>query len=131
MTAPLAKLESEADLEVPLQAPLAVVFKHSTRCGLSASALIEVRQFAACHPTIPVYLLDVIADRALARSVAQRLGVRHESPQAIVLAYGSVRWHGSHSQVSAAAMEAAISGAEQPAGQSSERVADGASPGRA
>ena len=131
MTAPLVRLESEADLEAPLQAPLAVVFKHSTRCGLSASALIEVRQFAACHPTIPVYLLDVIADRALARHVAQRLGVRHESPQAIVLAHGRVRWHGSHSRVSAAAMEDVVSGTEHPAGQSPDPVANGSFPGHA
>ena len=110
MTEPLPRLESEAELDPLLRAPLAVVFKHSTRCGFSSSALLEVRQFAARHPAIPILLLDVIADRALARSVAIRLGVRHESPQAIVLERGHVLWHASHSQVSLTALEEATRG---------------------
>jgi len=114
VTESLRRLESEEALSPLLQAPLAVVFKHSTRCGLSASALIEVRQFAARHPGVPIALLDVIANRALSREVATRLGVRHESPQAIVLATGRVIWHGSHSEVSLAALEGATHGLDHP-----------------
>lgn len=110
MTEPLLGLERGSALAPLLQAPLAVVFKHSTRCGFSSSALIEVRQYAARHPGIPVFLLDVIADRALARELAARLGVRHESPQALVLAGGRVIWHGSHGQVSLVALEEATRG---------------------
>jgi bacillithiol system protein YtxJ len=112
-----------------LRAPLAVVFKHSTRCGISSSALIEVRQFAVEHPEIPVFLLDVIADRALARRVAARLGVRHESPQALVLGRGRVLWHGSHSQVSLAALEEATRGSAASPDEVTPRLPDSATRG--
>jgi bacillithiol system protein YtxJ len=127
VTEPLPRLESDAGLESLLRASLAIVFKHSTRCGLSASALIEVRQFAARHPEIPVYLLDVIADRALARTVAARLGVQHESPQALVLSHGSVAWHASHTRISQTALENATRALEPSPAEASQRLLDGAS----
>jgi len=60
------------------------------------------------HPAIPVYLVDVIAQRPLSREIAARLGIRHESPQVIVLRNGAVAWHGSHSDVSAEALAAQV-----------------------
>jgi len=100
-------LRDESEFERVLQEPLAFVFKHSTRCGTSTAALIEVRQYAASHPDVPVYLVDVIEDRALARRIAARVGVPHESPQAILLAAGTAAWSASHFDVSLAALEEA------------------------
>jgi bacillithiol system protein YtxJ len=56
------------------------------------------------HPTVPVYLVDVIAQRLLSRDIAARLGIRHESPQAIVLRNGAAAWHASHYAVTAEAL---------------------------
>jgi bacillithiol system protein YtxJ len=89
-------LADEADLETVLAAPLAVVYKHSPRCGVCISSLHEVRYFAEGHVDVPVYQIDVVANRALARTIAKRVGVRHESPQVIVMAEGRAVWDASH-----------------------------------
>ncbi len=56
------------------------------------------------HPDVPVYWVDVKAERPLSRELADRLGVTHESPQAILLRQGAPVWHASHSDVTARAI---------------------------
>ncbi|RPI19544.1 MAG: bacillithiol system redox-active protein YtxJ [Acidobacteria bacterium] len=101
---PMREITSEQDLEKVFDEPLAVVFKHSTRCPISRTAQREVELFLNKRPDIPVYLVDVIRDRLISRALATRTGVRHESPQTIVLRRGAVAWHGSHYQVTADAI---------------------------
>lgn len=108
------RVTEETELEDILEEPLAVVYKHSPRCGISRGALIEVQQFAAGHLAVPVYLLDVIAQRQLARHLAERLGVRHQSPQVILVRDGRAVWHASHYRVSAERIESALADARAP-----------------
>ncbi len=56
------------------------------------------------HPDVPVYWVDVKGQRPLSREIAGRLGITHESPQAILLRRGTPVWHDSHSGVTAAAI---------------------------
>lgn len=44
-------------------------------------------------------------DRPLSLAVAERTGVRHESPQVICLVGGKAKWHLSHHAITAAALE--------------------------
>lgn len=74
-----------------------LVFKHSTRCPISAGACRSLESLDTGK--IPVYWIDVIAHRDLSMAAAERLGVRHESPQAILLRNGEVVWHASHGSV--------------------------------
>ena len=60
------------------------------------------------HPDAPTMLVDVIADRATARGIADRCGVRHESPQAILFENGRAAWHVSHRAITSAALAAAF-----------------------
>lgn len=97
---------TDADgLRAALDEPLAVIYKHSPFCGLSTEAAGEVRQFMEQNPDVPVFLVDVIRDRELAVEVEQRFGIRHESPQVIVLRDGSPFWSASHRGVTAGALE--------------------------
>ncbi|MDH3291661.1 MAG: bacillithiol system redox-active protein YtxJ [Gemmatimonadota bacterium] len=107
----LRRVTQEADLEGVLDEALAVVYKHSPRCGVSAAALIEVRQFAAGHPEVPVYRVNVIAHRPVSQVIAERLEVRHQSPQVILVRHGQTVWHASHYRVSAERLEAALADA--------------------
>ncbi len=91
-----------------------VVFKHSTRCPVSAWAFEEVKRFEAAHPEIPVHLLKVVEDRPVSLYLADRLGVRHQSPQAILVRSGQAVWNTSHEGVTAGALEAATAAAGQP-----------------
>ena len=104
----LRRVRDEDELEGLLAEPVAVLYKHSPLCGLSAIAAGEVRSFIDDSPGTPVYLLDVIRQRGLAREVERRLGIRHESPQAIVLRQGDPVWNASHRGVTAEALRAAV-----------------------
>ncbi|HUG40199.1 MAG TPA: bacillithiol system redox-active protein YtxJ [Longimicrobiales bacterium] len=104
----LRPIRSEDDLEAALNEPLAVLYKHSPLCGLSAVAAREVRSFLEGSPGTPVYLVDVIRERRLARGLGERLGIRHESPQAIVLRDGVAIWSASHRGVTALALRSAM-----------------------
>jgi bacillithiol system protein YtxJ len=79
-----------------LAEPLAVVYKHSPICPTSNMAYEEMRSLRRLQGDVPVYLVDVIHSRPLSRYIAERVGVVHQSPQAIILRAGVPAWHGSH-----------------------------------
>lgn len=97
----IGKLESMADLRDALVAPRVLLYKHSTRCGLSTRAAEEVATFAENFPDARVELVDVVADRAISNAIEARFGVRHESPQILLVVEGSVVDHVSHREVTA------------------------------
>lgn len=88
------------DFDAVLKADVAVLFKHSPSCATSWFARSEVNAFAEEHPAIPVHTISV-RNRALAREIAERVNVRHESPQVIVFRRGQVVAHTSHEGVTA------------------------------
>lgn len=94
-------LHDDEDFETAVQAGVAVLYKHSNRCFMCRRSLRQMEQFAEGRPDVPVYIIDVVAQRDLSSSIADRFGVRHESPQVILVRDGSPVWDGSHSAVSA------------------------------
>jgi len=78
-------------------APLVVVFKHSISCPISAAAYREMQQLEN-----DVVLIEVQSAREVSRELANRTGIRHESPQVIVFRNGKAVWNASHYGVSAA-----------------------------
>jgi len=94
---------TEADLALLLAAPLAVLYKHSPICPTSSVAYEEILAFRRRSP-VPVYLVDVVRHRPLSRELAERIGVQHASPQAIILREGVAAWHRSHHDIHADAM---------------------------
>lgn len=110
----LQPLRSEADLDAALAHSAlepVVLFKHSSACPLSAYAYAEMRALAAEPGGPPVYRLVVQAQRALSNALAQRFGVRHESPQVLVVHHQQLTFHASHGRVRAAAVRAAAADA--------------------
>lgn len=92
----MQKIATEADIATVLAEPLAVVYKHSPICPTSGQAYEEMRSLRRLQQDVPVYLVDVIQSRPLSRYIAERVGVVHASPQAIILRAGVPAWHGSH-----------------------------------
>jgi len=80
---------------------LAVVFKHSRSCPTSWAADKQVKTFIASHPAVPVYTILVRQDRELSQQIAALTGVRHESPQVILLRKGVAIASASHQDVTA------------------------------
>lgn len=64
-----------------------VIFKHSTRCSISAMALNRLeREFdQARMGESPIYFLDLISFREVSNQVAEEFEVMHQSPQVLVI----------------------------------------------
>jgi len=92
-----------------------LLFKHSYTCGISMEALDELvshmnqRAPAASETSAPQYaMVTVQTHRAVSNAIAQQLGVRHETPQALLIKDGRVVWSASHFRVTATAVDSAI-----------------------
>lgn len=99
-------IQSLDELETVLARDRALLYKHSTRCGLSTRAKRQIRAFMENFPAAPVYLVDVIADRSVSDEIEDRLGIRHESPQAILVEGGNPRHSATHRGVRAEVLAA-------------------------
>jgi|YNPNPStandDraft_1061719.scaffolds.fasta_scaffold06311_5 bacillithiol system protein YtxJ len=89
--------------------PPVMLFKHSTRCPISARALRAAEAWLADHPGLvnPCRIL-VVEHRPVSDLAAERLGVRHESPQALLIRGGRVIWHASHLSIHGDALDKAL-----------------------
>lgn len=87
----------------------AVIFKHSPTCGISAQAFESISEWLRGEvPDADFYLVPVPAGRELSTRLSQKFGIRHESPQVMVIDGGEVTWHGSHFRATASAIAAAL-----------------------
>ena len=96
----------ESLIERSQQQPV-VIFKHSLTCPISASAFQQMTGYPG-----DVALVEVQRARSLSNEIEKRLGIRHESPQVIVLSNGQVVWDASHFKVTADAVAEAVSQAQ-------------------
>jgi len=78
-----------------------VLFKHSTTCPISSGVYDEVSRADA-----DINLIIVQNARSVSSAVAEKTGIRHESPQALVIKNGEVVYHASHYDVTAQELEA-------------------------
>ncbi|MGJ8685735.1 MAG: bacillithiol system redox-active protein YtxJ [Nonlabens sp.] len=63
-----------------------VIFKHSTRCGISRMVLKNFESgYTLKDEDASFYLLDLLNHRELSNTIASRLNVMHQSPQIIVI----------------------------------------------
>jgi bacillithiol system protein YtxJ len=86
-----------------------LLFKHSVSCGTSFEALDELIDHLNDERLPARYaMITVQTHRDLSSAVARRLGVRHETPQALLIREGRVVWSASHFRVTGGALEAAI-----------------------
>jgi bacillithiol system protein YtxJ len=99
----IQKLCSQAELEEALR-QTAVFYKHSSRCWMSHRALRQLERYTRSSAAKPVFLIDVIEQRDLSNQLAEIAGVRHASPQVILMEEGEAKWHASHLGVSAKAL---------------------------
>ena len=76
-----------------------VIFKHSTRCSISAVALQRLQRVT--QPSdIDFYFLDLLSFRSLSNQIVDLFNVPHESPQILVIRDGSCVFEESHMGIS-------------------------------
>ena len=105
-------LTTHDELNAALEASLVVLYKHSPICAVSTWSLREVQRFEREHPGTAVYHIDVIHHRELSNWIAQHFGIRHESPQALVVRNGRAAWATSHSGITADALRKQVTPSE-------------------
>src|SRR5438132_13817884 len=85
-----------------------LIFKHSTQCSISSYVYQEFARLAQSSGELICGLVLVIENRLLSDAIAERLQVRHESPQAIVVKDGRATWHASHWSITADSLSEAL-----------------------
>lgn len=95
----------EASKTIPV-----LIFKHSTRCGISRFVLEKFeREYNVPSDKLQSYFLDLIAFREISNEVANKFKVRHQSPQIIVIQNGEVIYDASHNQIEVCDLKQIIS----------------------
>ena len=84
-----------------------LLFKHSRYCGVSCEALDELQSHidARADGGVSYKMITVQTHRPVSDAIAQRLGLRHETPQAILLRDGKVVWNASHFRITATQLD--------------------------
>lgn len=80
-----------------------LLFLRDPWCPISQAADDEIRALGVAVPTI-----DVSVSHDLNKLVAQETGIKHESPQAIVIRNGQPSWHASHGRITRKAVSEAL-----------------------
>lgn len=86
----------------------AVLLIHDPWCPISDHAYREASRLGGA-----IRLVVTDGGRDLTRHIEATTGIRHESPQAFVLAGGHVRWHASHGRITREALRDALASAHQ------------------
>ena len=83
-----------------------LVFKHSTRCSISKTALARFERDWKDESPIKAYYLDLLNHRDISNQIAEDTGIIHESPQAIAFENKQVTYHSSHLSIVAGEIQA-------------------------
>ena len=82
-----------------------LVFKHSTRCGISRMVMNQFESAYQLDLNADLYYLDLLNCREVSNEVGCKFQVMHQSPQLIVIRNGVVVAHASHGAVNEVDLE--------------------------
>jgi bacillithiol system protein YtxJ len=87
-----------------------LLFKHSLTCPISTRAFSEFQSYLSSMASLEIdYKLIVVQKaRDVSNKAAEELGVRHESPQAILVRNGRAIWNASHFDITSNSLAQAI-----------------------
>ena len=85
-----------------------LVLKHSTACPISGRAKREVDGYLEDNPGAEVYLVVVQERREVSNELEEKLGVRHETPQLLLIENGEVVDFWSHHGITREVVEQAL-----------------------
>lgn len=95
----IAPLGGEAEFSRLGEHEVAMLFKHSPTCIISANANSQVEEFCDSNPDVPVYMVSVKKQRPLSNRIAESTGIEHASPQIIVFRKGTPTAVASHNEI--------------------------------
>ncbi|HLV69615.1 MAG TPA: bacillithiol system redox-active protein YtxJ [Xanthomarina sp.] len=88
------------DIENKSKNKAQVIFKHSTRCGISRMVLKQfVASYNLTESDLDLYYLDLLNHRDVSSETGYKFQVMHESPQLLIVKNGVVVAHASHGSI--------------------------------
>ncbi|MGV3636388.1 MAG: bacillithiol system redox-active protein YtxJ [Flavobacteriales bacterium] len=107
---PLNSVEQLDAVDGASQVKPVLLFKHSTTCSISRTALDRLQRSwtDADDAAYETHLLDLHRHRAVSNAVADRYGITHESPQVLVIQNGRCVHHASHFGITYAGTKEAL-----------------------
>ena len=89
-----------------------LIFKHSTRCPVSAIAKYRLEgDWTFAPDELEAYFLDLIRYRDVSNYIAERLEVHHESPQVLLVSGGECTYDASHLDITVTELQEGLAGA--------------------
>ena len=97
---PLNDIQQLNHIEEKSRTKTQVIFKHSTRCGISRMVINQfVDNYNLSEKDLDLYFLDLLSYRDVSSEVGYKFQVLHQSPQLIVIKNGVVLAHDSHGAI--------------------------------
>ena len=97
---PLNDIQQLNHIEEKSQTKTQVIFKHSTRCGISRMVINQfVDGYNLTEKDLDLYFLDLLSFRDVSSEVGYKFQVVHQSPQLLVIKNGVVVAHDSHGAI--------------------------------
>src|SRR5690606_1054257 len=82
----LDRIEQVDQLVEESKTNFVLIFKHSTRCGISRFSLKNFEsEFTPDRSKTSLYFLDILNHRDISNEIASRLDVIHQSPQVLLI----------------------------------------------
>lgn len=96
----LNDLKQLSEIESKSKTKTQVIFKHSTRCGISRMVMNQfIDAYSLTEKDLDLYYLDLLSYRDISNEVAAKFQVMHESPQLLVIKNGVVVAQDSHGAI--------------------------------
>ncbi len=79
---------------------LQVIFKHSSRCGISSMVLRRFNnENTLLKEAADFHFVDIFSSRELSNDIAHRFQIIHQSPQLLLVRQAELVYHSSHSEI--------------------------------
>ncbi len=107
---PLNELSQLAEIDVLSNQMPVIIFKHSTRCSISSTALNRFERIYANQnkENFPVYYLDLLNYRSISNEIAAHYQIEHQSPQTLLIHQGKCVHTASHIEINLTEIMAVI-----------------------
>ena len=97
---PLNDIQQLGHIEEKSKTKTQVIFKHSTRCGISRMVINQfVDNYNLTEKDLDLYYLDLLDFRDVSNEIGYKFQVVHQSPQLLVIKNGVVVAHDSHGAI--------------------------------
>lgn len=95
----LTEISQLSELEEKSKTRTQVIFKHSTRCGISSMVMNQFVSAFDLDANLELYYLDLLSYREVSNEVGYKFQVLHQSPQLLIIKNGIAIAHASHGAI--------------------------------